>query len=132
MLDIVALLIFSGVAYRTFMTVRRESSILSEFGLSTTLAYTALLFPLGPVVLLLAAARVPIVGVALCAACYIPSLVLARKITATFDRAGTDRVKVASSAAWVALGTAIAGLVYAGVALALLMGLDLLRGPTDA
>jgi hypothetical protein len=47
-LDVVALIIFTGIAYRTFMTVRRESAIFAEFNQSTALAYTALLFPSVP------------------------------------------------------------------------------------
>jgi hypothetical protein len=131
-LDIVALIIFVGIAYRTYMGIRRESAIFAEFQQSTALAYTALLFPLGPIAMLVIGIRAPIIAIPICAACYLPSLVLARRLTNRFDRAGTDRVKAANAAAWEAFGAAIAGLAYAALALALLVGVGLLRGPTDA
>src|SRR5687768_14845487 len=113
MLDVVALIVFAGVAYRTFMAVRRESAIFAEFKQSKALAYTALLFPLGPVAMLAIGMRGPIMAIPICAACYVPSLVLARRLTACFYRAGTDGVKGANVAAWEAFGAAIAGLAYA-------------------
>jgi hypothetical protein len=131
-LDIVAFIIFSGMAYRIVVAVRRESAIFAEFKQSTALAYTALLFPLGPVVMLLIGIRAPLIGISVCAACYIPSLVLARRLAVGFDRAGTDRIKGASAAAWEAFGTAIAGLAYAAIVLVFIVGLGFLRGPTDA
>ena len=131
MLDVVALILFAGIAYRTFMAVRRESVIFAEFNQSTTLAYTALLFPLGPIAMLVIGIRAPLIAVPICAVCYVPSLVLARRLTACFDRAGTDRVKAANAAAWEAFGAAIAGLAYAALAAVLILGVGLLRGPID-
>jgi hypothetical protein len=131
-LDIVAFIIFAVMTYRIVVAAKRESAIFAEFEQSRAFAYTALLFPLGPVVMLLIGIRVPLVGISLCAACYIPSLVLARRVTAGFDGAGTDRVKGANAAAWEAVGTAIAGLTYAAVVLVLVIGAGFLRGPTDA
>ena len=132
MLDIVAFIVFAGIAYRTFVGLKRESAIFAEFKQSTALAYTALLFPLGPVVMLTIGLRAPLIAIPVCAACYVPSLVLARRLTAHFDRAGTDRVKGANAAAWEAFGAAIAGLGYAALAFTLIVGASLLRGPTDA
>jgi hypothetical protein len=131
-LDIVALVIFAGIAYRTFTAVRRESAIFAEFNQSTALGYTALLFPLGPIAMLAIGIRAPVIAIPICAACYVPSLVLARRLTARFDRAGTDRVKGANAAEWEAFGAAIAGLAYAALAFAFIVGVGLLRGPTDA
>ena len=132
MLDIVAFIVFAGIAYRTVIAVRRESAILGEFNQSTALAYTSLLFPLGPVVMLLVGLKAPVIASIFCTACYIPSLVLARRLTVAFDRAGTDRVKKANAVAWEAFGAAIAGLVYAAIPLLFVAGLGFLRGPTDA
>jgi hypothetical protein len=131
-LDIVAFVIFAGMTYRIVATVKRESAVFSEFGQSTGVGYSSLLFPLGPVVLLLIGTRAPLIGMLLCVACYVPGLVLGRRATAAFDTAGTDRVKNANGAAWETLGTAIAGLVYAAVNLVLVIGVASLRGPTDA
>ena len=132
MLDIVAFIVFASMALRVVLAVKRESAIFAEFHQSQALAYAALLFPLGPVAMLVVGIRAPWVAVSVCAACYIPSLLLARNALARFERAGTDRTKPAMSAAWEALGTAIAGLAYAAVPLAFLLGLAFLRGPTDA
>jgi len=131
-LDIVAFIVFAGIAYRTVIAVRRESAILGEFNQSTALAYTSLLFPLGPVVMLLVGLKAPAIAIIFCTACYIPSLVLARRLTVAFGRAGTDRVKKANAAAWEAFGAAIAGLAYAAIPLLFVVGLGFLRGPTDA
>ena len=132
MLDIVAFAIFAGMTFRIVGTVRRESAIFLEFGQSTAVGYWALLFPLGPMIMLFIGTRAPLIGILLCAACYVPGLVLARKVTKVFDAAGTDRVKSADGAAWEAFGTAIVGLVYAAVVLVLVVGVTSLRGPTDA
>lgn len=132
MLDIVALVVFVGMAYRIVTTVRRESAIFAEFKQSTALGYAALLFPLGPVFMLFFGTRAPLAGIFLCAACYLPGLVLARKATTVFGRAGTDRVRTADSAAWQAFATAVAGLTYAAVVLVLALGVASLHGPTDA
>jgi len=130
-LDILALIVFVGMAYRIFTAVRRESVIFAEFKQSTALGYAALLFPLGPISMLLIGTRAPLIGISLCAVCYIPALVLARRATSTFDRAGTDRVKTAKSVAWQAFTTAVGGLAYAAVVLVLALGVASLRGATN-
>jgi len=129
--DIIAFIIFAGMTYRIVGTVRRESAIFAEFKQSTAVGYSALLFPLGPVIMLFVGARAPLIAIILCAACYAPGLVLARRATSGFDRAGTDRVQAASGAASQAFGTAIAGLAYTAAVLVFLVGLGSLRGVTD-
>ena len=132
MLDVAAFVLFAWLAYRVVTSVRRESAIFVEFGQTTAVAYTALLFPLGPLLMLLVGIRAPIPAIVLCAACYVPSLVLARRASARFERAGTDRVRNASAAVSEAFGAAIAGLVYAALILVFIVGVNILRGPTDA
>ena len=139
MLDVIAFIVvtsafvaFTAMTYRIFTTVKRESRILAEFRQSTALGYGALLFPLGPVIMLLIGIRAPLAGVLLCAACYVPGLVLARRVAAGLDGAGTDRVKMANDAVSQAFAVAIAGLVLAMMALVLLVATGSLRGPTDA
>jgi hypothetical protein len=129
---VVALVIFTGMAYRILTTVKRESAVFAEFEQSTSVGYCALLFPLGPVIMLLIGMRAPLIGILLSAGCYVPGLVLARRATAAFDRAGTDRVQNANGAMWQALGAAIAGLAFAAVALVFVLAVGSLRGPTDA
>ena len=131
-LHLVALIVFTGIAYRVLLAVRHESSIFAEFEQSTAVAYTSLLFPLGPIFMLVVGLSAPLAGIAACAACYVPSLILGRRLTVKFDRAGTDRIKTANAAAWEAFGAAIAGLAYAAVALVFLVAAGSLRGPTDA
>ena len=131
MLDIIAFIMFTGMAYRIVATVRRESAIFAEFKQSAAVGYSSLLFPLGPVIMLLVGARSPLIGILLCAACYVPGLILARRTATAFDRAGTDRVKSADGAAWQALGTAIAGLAYAAAALVWVVAVGSLRGIAD-
>lgn len=120
MLDILlATIVFTTMAFRIAKTVRRESTILREFGQSRSLAFLVFLFPLGPLIYLLTVYRLGwIVAIVAAAACYVPSLIVAKRQLSSFDRAGTDRVKAAQSAATQALGTAIGGLVYTGVLLA--------------
>ena len=131
-LDIVALIVFAWIGYRVLVAVRRESAIFAEFKQSTALAYTSLLFPVGPIAMLLIGLRAPLAGIAVCAACYLPSPVLGRRLMVVFDRAGTDRVRTANAAAWEAFGAAIAGLAYAAIALVFLIALGFLRGSTAA
>lgn len=119
MLDLIATIVFATMAYRIAVTVRRESAILREFGQAKSLAFLALLFPLGPFIYLVSVYRLGwIIAVVAAAACYVPSLIVAKRQLHVFDRAGTDRVRAAQSAATQALGTAIGGLVYTGVLLA--------------
>ena len=131
MFDVLTLIVFVSMAYRIVTKVRRESAIFAEFKQSIALGYAALLFPLGPVFMLLFGARAPLIGIFLCAACYVPGLVLARRATRVFDRAGTDRVKTAKGAAWEAFATSIGGMAYATVALVFIVGMASLRGPTN-
>jgi hypothetical protein len=131
-LDVVAFIIFTGMTYRIVVTVKRESAVFAEFNQSMAVGYSALLFPLGPIIMFLVGTRMPVIGILLCAACYVPGLVSGRRATVGFDRTGTDRVKAANGAAWEAFGTAIAGLVYVAVILVLVVGMASLRGPTDA
>lgn len=48
-------------------------------------------------------------------ACFIPALVLARRVDLALQRAGTDRVKEAQAAVTQAFGTALAGIVYVAI-----------------
>jgi hypothetical protein len=124
MLDLLLLIVFVVMAIRIVMSVLRNSTIFAEFQQSMALALLAPLFPIGPLVLLLLRGHSIPFAVTAASACYIPALVLARRQLRVFEHAGTDRVKEAMSAAYQALGTAIAGLIYiaAVVTLSYLMG----------
>ena len=80
MIDAVLLVFFGVMAYRVFSAVRREAHVLVEFNQSRALGATALLFPLGPIATLLLVGRSPILALVAGLACYIPSMVIARRM----------------------------------------------------
>ena len=118
MLEIILFIAFGMMAVRIARTVRSESAVFLEFKQSRSIAALVFLFPLGPLVLLIGTFRLGwLVAIVLAIACYLPGLVVARRRIAAFERAGTDRVHPAKSAASQAFGTALAGLLYVVVAL---------------
>ena len=118
MFDIALLVFFSVMAARIARLVWREASIYHEFNQSRSLGYLVLLFPLGPVLALTTMARLGwLVALVLVLGCYLPGFIAARRHLSFFERAGTDRVKGAASAATQAYGTAIVGFIYTGLLL---------------
>src|SRR5262245_46794587 len=116
MLDAVLLIFFGVMAVRVATAVSREATVFREFQQSRSLAFLALLFPLGPLVMLAGLNRIGLLGsVLVAAACYLPALLSARRLMRAFDQAGTDRVSKAQSAASQAFGTALVGLLYVAV-----------------
>lgn len=113
MFDIALLIYFFVMTYRVVAAIHRESKIFQEFKQPRTLALAVMFFPLGPIVMLAGAARLPFplafVGAA---ACYIPALLIAHKAGQVLEKSGTDRVKSAQSAISQAFGTALVGLGY--------------------
>ena len=116
MLDIALLIVFCVMAYRIAMAINRESPIFHELRQPRTLALVVMFFPLGQVMLIVGAARLPFplafIGAA---ACYLPALLIARRVGHAFDKSGTDRVKKAQAATSQAFGVALAGLIYTAV-----------------
>jgi hypothetical protein len=110
--DIALLILFCVMAYRIAAAIRRESAIFLEFQQSRVLGATALLFPLGPVTMFFLSARIPLLALIVCVACYLPSLFIARRIGGAFESAGTDRVRGARAAVSQAFGTSLVGLIY--------------------
>ncbi len=113
MLDIVLIIVFSVMAYRIATSIHRESMIFREFKLSRTLALAAMLFPFGPIGLFAGSVGLvfPLAYIG-AAACYVPALLIARRLGNALEKAGTDRVKGAQTAISQAFGTALAGLIY--------------------
>ena len=127
MIDVVFLILFFVMAVRVAISVYRESAIFREFKQSRALGVFVFLFPLGPVALIAGVGRLgAVVAFALAAACYIPGLMMARRVGYALERAGTDRVKRARSAASQALGTAIIGLLYVAVLFVLTFAIALI------
>jgi hypothetical protein len=119
-LDIALFIVFVVMTVRIVRVVLAESAIFREFNQSRSIGFFVLLFPLGPLVLLLATFRLGwLVAIVLATACYVPGLVVSSKRIAAFDRAGTDRVHPAKKAVSQAFGTALVGLLYVAVVLVL-------------
>lgn len=107
------LILLCIMAIRIAMAVLRESAIFREFNQSRALGAVVLLYPLGPLVVLIGTWKLgAVLAFALSAACYVPGFMIARRVGNALERAGTDRVKEARSVATQALGTAIAGFIY--------------------
>lgn len=118
MLDFVLLVFFGVMAVRIARLVWREAAIYREFNQSLSLGYLVLLFPLGPILALTTTLRLGwLVALVLVLGCYLPAFIAARRRLSFFERAGTDRVKSAESAASQAYGTAIVGFIYTSLLL---------------
>lgn len=118
MLDLVLLVFFGVMAARIARLVWREAAIYREFNQSLSLGYLVLLFPLGPILALTTMLRLGwLVALVLVLACYLPGFIAARRHLSFFERAGTDRVKSAESAASQAYGTAVVGFIYTSLLL---------------
>lgn len=125
MFDFTMLVLFCVMAYRVATGIRREAPILKEFGESISLGFTALLFPLGPLALVFGSFWLsPIAALLIAFACYVPSFVLARRQSRVLERSGTDRTQGAQAVASHAFGTALVGLIYVAIAVAMLLGVS--------
>ena len=124
MIDLVIFIVFAVVAVRITSAISRESPIFIEFRQPTTLRLAALLYPLGPLILFIATLRIGfLLAAVLAVACYVPGLILARRLSKGLERAGTDRVKGAREVASTALIAALGGLIYVTVYLLLTTGM---------
>jgi hypothetical protein len=116
MLDLVLLIFFFVMSYRVFVGIRREAIILDEFRLKNGIARAALLFPFGPLILLIGPSRLAFpLAYIVATACYLPAFLIARRYTSVLEIAGTDRVQVVQATVQQASGTALLGLAYVGV-----------------
>ena len=112
-LSLILIVVFAVVAYRLSAALSRESSILAEFGQTKALTFAVLLFPLGPMLLILAPLVLPsLVALMAAAVCYLPALLVARKQDRALQMSGTDRVNAARSTVESSFGAALAGLLY--------------------
>lgn len=123
MLDLALLILFCVMAYRVIRGVRREAPVLKEFGQSQWLALVALLFPLGPLVLLFGSVWLgAVIAFPLAFACYVPALFVARNQSRALESSGTDRVQRAQSTMSQAFVTAFIGLAYVVVVAVFVFG----------
>lgn len=123
MFDIAVFVLLLVFAYRVNQVLRREQRVLREFNLRRNVGLFALLFPVGPCILLALTfvAPFPTAHIA-AAACFVPGLLLARSQTRTLDSAGTDRVREVQGALSEAFVAALIGLGYVVVSFALAYG----------
>ncbi|MBD8872234.1 hypothetical protein [Rhodanobacter sp. DHB23] len=117
MIDILLILVLSVLTIRGFAALRRESVVRREFGQSSLLDVLVLLYPLGPLVLLLGPRFIPAALVFLCAALlYVVPIFVASKQRNALECAGTDRVSSALEATSSATLGAIVGIIYVALA----------------
>jgi len=113
MLDILLILVLLVLTIRGFSALRHESIVRREFGQSGLLDVLVLLYPLGPLVLLIGPRFVPAVFVFFCAALlYAVPIFVASKQRNALECAGTDRVGNALEATSSATLGAIVGIIY--------------------
>lgn len=113
MFDIALLIFFLVMSYRVSVGVKSEAGILSEFGLTTTLARVAVLFPFGSVILLVGPSRLAFpIAYILAAGCYVPALLIARNYGRALEVTGTDRVQRAQAVVSQAMMASLVGLAY--------------------
>ena len=125
MLDIAAFIFFSVMSYRIAWAVRHEASILGEFKQSQSLAVLVLLYPLGPIVLLVGSVLTPFpIAYLVAVSCYVPALLTARRQSLALETAGTDRVRNAQAAISQAFGIALTGVCYVAVVFAFGFGVQ--------
>jgi hypothetical protein len=113
MIDITLFIALLVLGIRAFVALRREAAIRLEFGQSSLLDGLVLLYPLGPVALLVGSAYMPRALVFVCvAAFFIGAMFVASRQRNALECAGTDRVKGALSATSSATLGAMVGVIY--------------------
>jgi len=117
MLDIALFIALLIVGIRAFFKLRGELAIRSEFGQSGAIDWIALLYPLGPAVLLVGSLLLPkLVMLACVGAFFIGAWIAWSRQRESLERAGTDRVRGALAATSLATLGAIVGTIYVGIA----------------
>ena len=113
MLGIALLILLLVLGLRAFLALRRETVVRREFGQNATLDWVVLLYPLGPLTLLLGPRWLPqTLCFVVVAAFYICALVLSSRQRTALECSGTDRVKGALEATSSASLGAIVGIIY--------------------
>jgi len=131
MLDIALLIVLLVLGTRTFLALRRESTVRAEFGQSSQLDWLALSYPLGPVLLLVGTWILPLVILlAVVAAIYAYALLVASRQRHALECAGTNRVKGALLATSSASLGAIVGLIYVALAAVFMFLVRAIQSPT--
>jgi len=123
---IVLMIYFTVAAVRISGTIGKEAAIFEEFKQSKSLRALVWLFPIGPLLMLVGTLFTPfLIAFALCLACYLPGMLVARSCIASFERAGTDRVRKAQEAVTQVFGNAVGGLVFTFAVLVIVLAVGM-------
>ncbi|AKJ27120.1 hypothetical protein [Caldimonas brevitalea] len=113
MLEVFVLVVVSVAAVRSAIVLRKSRLLFIEFKCPQVVASLVLLFPLGPLVMLIVSWLIGLLPAAtLAVMCFIPGLVAIRRARRVFDRSGTDRTRSVQDALAVASITGIGGIAY--------------------
>jgi hypothetical protein len=128
MFDVLVLIFFGVMSYRIFSSLRRESSLFSDYKQSQKIRLLILLFPLGPLVLFLGSMLLhPPFSHLIALCCYVPTMFVARQQTRGFETAGTDKVQNVLIVLNQAFGIGLAGLIYVAVSFVFVFGTGLIK-----
>ena len=127
MLEILVLVGISVAAIRSAMTLLRNKPLFVEFRCPQRVAPLVLLFPLGPLFLLVSPWIGLLPAALLALACFIPGLVALRRARYVFDRTGTDRTKPVQDALAVVFITGMGGVAYVVATTVIVIALSQLR-----
>jgi hypothetical protein len=117
MIGIALFIVLLVLGIRAFLALRRESVVRREFGRSSLLDGLVLLYPMGPVALLVGPFLLPQVLLFGCVfALFVFAYLVASKERTALECSGTNRVNGALAAVSTASLGAIVGLIYLGVA----------------
>ncbi len=107
---------FVVLAFRVVKSVKEESEIFLEFDQKRSIAATTLLFPFGPILLLILPSILGwLPSVIVTSLCYFPAWISSRKAISAFDRSGTSRTNKALSTSNHIFGGALLGMIYIAI-----------------
>lgn len=112
-LDVVLLVVISAAVIRSATVLRKSKPLFVEFGASQHIVPLIFLFPLGPLALLLLSGLLGLFPAAmLSVACYLPGLIVLKRVRFIFESSGTDRTKAVQDSLAIVFIAGVAGLVY--------------------
>lgn len=119
MLSFALLAVITVIAICSFLAIRKESAVFAEFHQNVAFGLLVLLYPLGALVMAIGQFFMSsMFAFVVSSACFLPGLLVFRRVSSVFDRAGTDRVKMAKEAASSAVLGTMVGLICVALHLA--------------
>jgi len=117
MLDIALLIVLFALGIRAFVGLRKESTVRKEFGYVRSLDWLTILYPLGPITLLVGQTFIPRLFLLIfVASFYACALLMASRQRNLLECSGTDRVRYALAATSSASLGALVGIIYVALA----------------